>query len=63
MKNIILSSQLLDKKLEMQNYAIFFILENVFFFSPKIPVFSIPVHETGLKVENSDPLTKVRIQC
>ena len=35
-----------------------FILENVIF-SPKIPVFSIPVHDTGPKVKNSDPPTKV----
>ena len=36
----------------------FFIRENVIF-SPKIPVFSIPVLDIGPKVKNSDPPKKV----
>ena len=50
--------QILSKNWKCTIMQIFLIRENVNF-SPKIPVFSIPVHDTGLKVENSDPPTKV----
>ena len=50
--------QILSKNWKCKIMQFFLILENVTF-SPKIPVFSIPVHDTGLKVKNSDPLTKV----
>ena len=50
--------QILSKNWECKIMQFFFILENVIF-SPKLPVFSLPVHDTGLKVKNSDPPTKV----
>ena len=45
------------KKLNMKNYVIFLIRENVNF-PPKKPVFSILAHDTDPKVKNSDPMTK-----
>ena len=46
------------QKIENVKICNFFIRENVFF-SPKIPVFSIPVLDIGPKVKNSDPPKKV----
>ena len=50
--------QILSKNWKCKIMQFFFILEHVIF-SPKLPVFSLPVHDTGLKVKNSDPPTKV----
>ena len=49
---------LLSKNGEVPFGAFFLIAKNRFF-SAKIPVFSIPVHDTGSKVRNSDPQWKV----
>ena len=50
--------QILSKNWKCKIMQFFFILENVIF-SPKIPVFSIPVHDNGPKIKNLDPPTKV----
>ena len=36
-------------------FGVFFLIEKNCCFSEKIPIFSIPVHDTGSKVRNSDP--------
>ena len=50
--------QILSKNWKCKIMQFFLILENVIF-SPKIPVFSIPVLDIGPKVKNSDPPKKV----
>ena len=36
-------------------FGAFFLIREKLIFSEKIPIFSIPVHDTGSKVRNSDP--------
>ena len=45
------------KQLAREFYG-FFYLRKGDFFGDKIPIFSIPVHDTGSKVRNSDPQWK-----